>query len=112
MVYSMFLRGKGYRGNPYSTLLLKLFRKGKKHRWKQRKQERSYQEFSQNSKLALRGVKSQHLQLQQIVKAASPRSKRRCLVPKDEVIPLLPNAPYHQGQNFHEKLWPKASLAS
>jgi hypothetical protein len=49
------------------------------------------------------------LQFQHIVEAASPRRKRS-LIPKDEVIPPLPNAPYHQGQNFHEKIVAKGIL--
>jgi hypothetical protein len=106
------LRGKGCRGNPYSAILLKLFRNGKNYKKEQRKQERSYREFSQSSILALRGVKSQHLQLQYIVEAVSPRRKRRSLILKDEVIPLLPNAPYHSCQNFHEKTVTEGPLAS
>jgi len=41
----------------------------------------------------------------------SPRRKRS-LIPEDEIIPLLPYAPYHQGQNFHEKAMTKGVLGS
>jgi hypothetical protein len=51
------------------------------------------------------------LQLQHIVEAVLPRRKRS-LVPEDEVIPLLPHAPYHQGQIFHEKAMTKGVLGS
>jgi hypothetical protein len=50
------------------------------------------------------------LRLQHVVETASPRRKRRSLIPKDEVIPLLPNAPKHKRQNFHKETMAKSTL--
>jgi hypothetical protein len=41
----------------------------------------------------------------------SPRRKRRSLTPKDEFIPLLPNAPKHKRQNFHKETMAKSTLS-
>jgi hypothetical protein len=40
--------------------------------------------------------------LQHIVEAVLPRRERGSLIPEDEIIPLLPYAPNHQGQNIQE----------
>jgi hypothetical protein len=40
--------------------------------------------------------------LQYIVEAVLPRRERGSLIPEDEIIPLLPYAPNHQGQNIQE----------
>jgi hypothetical protein len=50
------------------------------------------------------------LRLQHVVETTSLRRKRS-LILKDEVIPLLSNAPKHQGQNFHAETTPKGTLS-
>jgi hypothetical protein len=39
-----------------------------------------------------------------------PRRKRS-LIPEDEIIPLLPYGPNHQGQNIHEETVSKSTLS-
>lgn len=41
--------------------------------------------------------------LQHIVEAVLPRRERGSIIPEDEIIPLLPYAPNHQGQNIQEE---------
>jgi hypothetical protein len=113
-----FFEGKGCRENPYSTILLNNEKKGTRNGPRKEKNKKTknkkigYREFSQRHPKPPNAIKPKHLQLEHVIEAALPRKERRGHVLEDEVIHLLPNAPYYHCQNIHEEVVPKGTPCS